>query len=434
MLNADQEIESFDDDTVVELDQSGEDTGVTQDDIDKDPSKDTFENNVYKTSDKDSQTQLLDEEEDDGKKSDDKDQDAKKEEKEEEKKSNDDDKKQKTEKEEKGKEGEDEGKDNEREKQNGSGKSLKIKDGDKTVEISPDSTIKVKVKGKNDFVTVDDLKKNYEGKQAWSEKIESANTKLKEADLKISKFKEEKHEIAGHLQKISEMIDKEDGDPLEAMYYLLDMTGRDVNTYSKRVFDFMEEQIQEMSEMDETEKELYWTRKKLDSINSNQAAKARAAEQEQAHRELIAKVDRLRESHGVSEEQYIQAHDELVKLGIGEENITPEQVINYSAIKPYVEKAESIASQFEDDLSDDEMDELVSETANVMRKRPELSEQESITIAAKMLGYDVETIDDDIDKINEKVGDGAQQAKHNMKHRDKEDPDHIESFDDFDYY
>lgn len=436
MSGAAQSIESFDDTEVIELPQGDKPT-LSEEDIIKDPSMDTFENNVYQNDEKskDSQVQLLDEQDGSEKKGGDDEKDKKsdvedkndgKKEEGEEKKSTDGEKDKSSEEEKKS----EDGKSSETKT---SGKPLKVRDGDKLIDISLDATIKTKVKGKNEFVTLQELRDNYSGKKAWTEEIETAKEKTQLAEDKSLKLQDEKNVLIGHLTKIAGMLDKEDGDPLDALYYLLDMTGRDVNTYSKRIFDYMEGQISEMSDMDQTEKDLYWTKKKLDAINNNQAAKAESAKQEQAQRELVVRIDKLRESQGVSEEQYVQAHDELIKLGYKEEDIKPEQVINYGAMLPFFKRAEDfVIPNFEDDLSDDEMDSLITETANVMRKRPQISDEDAFSIAAKMLGFEVETIDDDIDKLNEKVGNDYQQPGKGMKYKENKTPDHIESFDDFD--
>lgn len=436
------QVETFDDEVVHELPEDGniEQGGpkVSKSEIKEDPSKDTFDNGYYEEKDavdNDSQVSLLDE--NDGKdttkkgEEDEKGKDSKEEEDDEKEKSD-------KEKEEGNKESEEEKKDGEKAEDEGEktpAKKIKIKADDKDYEIPLDATIKTKVKGKNEFVSLEDLRNNYSGSKAWTEEIEAAKSKQQEAEFEIEQLEEEKEEIGGHLEKLGELMDKEDGDPLDALYYLLDMTGRDVNNYSKRVFDFMEEKVEEMSEMDDSEKELYWTKKRLEKINNNQAAKSERQKQEQAQRELVSRVDQIRESHGVSEEGFVQAYDELVNLGISEEEITPQQVVEYSAIKPHVEKAEKIVGQFEDDLDDDGMDELISETASAMRKYPNMSDQDALTFAAKGLGYDVETIDDDINELNEKVGDrrDVEREKQRKVGKKKDDPNHIESFDDFDF-
>lgn len=424
------EIESFDDGKVVELDQTQGQPSVTQQDIAADPSKDTFENSVYQDKvkdtpqkekvDKDNQTAMLEDE--DGS------QDTKEEGKEE--KPEDSAKDEKPEDDGKEKEAQNE----EASKEKPSGKTLRLKDGDKSLDISPEATVKVKVKGKNEFVTIEELKSDYSGRKAWSEEISAAKEKQENAEYQTQKLQEEKGVLIGHLEKIAQMIDDPEKNPLEAFNYLLDITGRDVQTYNKRVFDFMESQIDEMSHMDDVEKELYWTKKKMEAINSNQAAKAESLKQEEAHRELIARVDRLRESQGVSEAQYVEAHGELVKLGLDANQITPEQVVEYSIVKPFVERAESLVEPYMEELGDTEIDNLITEVSSILRKRPDISDEDALSIAARMMGYEMEDVDDHINNLNDKVSETPQASSDDgRKYKASSDPKHIESFDDYDY-
>ena len=406
MSIAAQELDTFADDTPIELPQ---DAGTPV--APENPEDDTFDNGYYPEKkeevDPDSQVKAMEDQEDEKPDPEVKKEEVKVEEKPEE--------------------------EVKEEKETPKGKLLKFKDGEDTVDISPEATIKVKVKGKNEFVTLEDLKADYSGNAAWSEKIAEANQKMEESEQTASVFKEEKQELVGHLEKIAGMLDKESGDPMEALYYLLDMTGRDSNTYSKRVFDFMEEQVQTMSEMDDVEKELYWTKRKLDGLNSNQAAKAETAKSEQTRTELIQKVDRLRESQGVSEEQYVQAHKEMTKNG--HENITPEMVVNYNVMKPHVEKALDLTEQFEEDLGDADMDALVHETALTLRSYPKISDHDAVSISAKKLGFDVETLDDDINELNDKVGNSRYVKNDPVKKAGRKlEENEVESFDDFDEY
>lgn len=405
--------ESFGDNEVIELPE----TGTSAVDIESNPQEDTFSNEVYQDGvDKDSQVSLLEEEKvDDGSQKDEKGGEEKKPEVEGSKKED-----QKS-----------EGKEETEAEEKPAGKTVRFKDGDKSIDISPEATIKVKVKGKSEFVTLEDLKSDYSGRKAWTEDIEVAKTKTADAESRTAKLTEEKQEIAGHLTKIADMLDREDGDPLEALHYLLDITGRDANTYNKRVYDFMQKNVEAMSEMDDVEQELYWNKRKLESIENNQAAKAETIQNENAHRALIQNVDRIRESQDVSEDQYVEAHSELVGLGLSENDIRPEQVVEYAVLKPFAEKAEAITYEYRDELGDDELDALTTEITNVMRKRPTISDEKALSIAAQMLGYEVESVDDHINNLNDK-GTGDTSYKQPTKVAEG-DPNAVESFDDFNY-
>jgi hypothetical protein len=110
------------------------------------------------------------------------------------------------------------------------GKSIRLKEGDKSVDINENATLKVKVKGKNEFVSIADLKKNFSGHQVWDEKIKLADTKLKESEQKAEKFEGQKNAIVSDLRQVVEKMDDAEGNPLDAMKYLLEITGRPVHS------------------------------------------------------------------------------------------------------------------------------------------------------------------------------------------------------------
>jgi hypothetical protein len=316
-----------------------------------------------------------------------------------------------------------------------SAKKIKVKDGDKTVELSDDATVKVKVKGKNQFVSISDLKRDFSGKEAWDADFKKLEEKNQDITLKSQKFEQERNEVAGHLGKIGKILDDEKKNPLDALYYLVDISGRDPLEFNKKVMDYLSDEVRTLDEMDETERKLYWRDKEVAAIRSNQAAKAEQSKQTEAREEQIAKIDKLRESQGVTEEQFVQSYDELKSLGYDEKKITPEAAIEYAVNKPFFEKAEDLTSkhvaELEDSLSDDDMDLFVSEVAKTLRSFPKLSDKKAIEVTLDNLGWDYETDDDELKKLSDEAGDRDGDKKPSPKKVAAKE-DGPESFDDFD--
>lgn len=329
---------------------------------------------------------------------------------------------------------EDEPKDDKKIEDKSSAKKIKVKDGDKVVELSDDATVKVKVKNKNEFVTLADLKRDYSGKKAWDDDFKKLEEKNQDITLKSQKFEQERNEVAGHLKHIGSILDDEKKNPLDALYYLVDISGRDTLEFNKKVMDYLADEVRTLDEMDETERRLYWRDKEVSAIRSNQAAKAEQLKQTEARKEQIAKIDRLRESQGVTEEQFVQSWDELKSLGYDEKQITPEAAVNYAVNKPFFEKAENLVSkhvsELEDSLSDDEMDVFVSEVAKTLKSFPKLSEKKAIEVTLDNLGWDYEAEDEELKKLSNEAGDVGDKKPSPKKVAAKEDGP--ESFDDFD--
>lgn len=390
-------LDTFDDDTVIE---PTEENSFTDSQVSK------LENQDDEPNKKD------DDKEDDKEKEEDKTPDPKEDEKDDEKKS-----------EEKEEDGDEKPK----------GKTLRVKDSEgKIHELDGDSTVKVKVKGKSEFVSIEELKSDYSGRKAWSEEIEQAKEKTKAAEVREERTTRERNEIIGKMEKVASMLDDEEADPLQALYYLVDTTGRDPLAFNKRVMNHMSGEVQKLDGMDETERQLYWSNKEVASIRSNQAAKADQLKQTKAQEDSFAKMNQLRESHGVTEDQFVESNSELISLGHKAEEITPEIIVNYSVMKPHYENSENICGEYEEDLSTNDYDALVDTVALTLKNYPKVSKDKALKISLDQLGYDYEDEDAETKRINDKANaKTAAKVKDSYKYG-QGNADAPESFEDYD--
>ena len=313
------------------------------------------------------------------------------------------------------------------------GKTIRLKNEDGHSDINPDSTVKIKVNGKNEFVSVNDLMSNYSGKVAYDKKFDDLKTQNEDFEKRESVYKQEKGEISNHMQKVVGLIDKVitgEGDPMEALNYLVDFTGRDALTFNKHVMEYMSGEVQKLESLDEVEQELYWKNKEVQQYRNNQAAKAESDANAKTIMERESKVNQLRESHGVTEEQFIQSHTELSELGYSKEQITPEAIVDYSVNKPFFEKAENLTSEYQEDLSDDEMESLISTVAKTLRNYPKLSDEKALELSASSLGWEIEDEDEVFKDLNSRVQEPENKAKRSYQYG-KNDGNTPESFDDF---
>src|SRR5690606_900303 len=231
-----------------------------------------------------------------------------------------------------------------------------------------------------------------------------------------------------------DMLDSEDKNPLEALHYLVDITGRDTLEFSRKVMDYLSDEVRNLDSMDEVERALYWKNKEVETIRNNQAAKAESLNKTKAERERIDQVDRLRESHGVTVEQFVQSSRELESLGYGKEQVTPQAIVNYAVMKPFYEKAELAVKDYEEDLSDTQIESLISTVANTMKNYPRISEQKALEVALESLGWEYD-YEDDFKELNEKTNSAKKVDKaDSYRYGSPKGGSVIETFDDFDEY
>lgn len=317
------------------------------------------------------------------------------------------------------------------------GKTIRVKGEDgEAKDIELDSTVKIKVDGKNEIVSIKELRDNYSGKVAWENKFSEIQEEKRTLESEIKDYKQDKEQIVGHLTEISKMLDDQEKNPLDVLHYLVDMTGRDPLDYSKKVMSFLAEEVRNLDSMDDVERDLYWKNKELDAIRNNQAAKEERESKLSAQREKAQKLNQLRESQGVTEEEFVKSHSELKSLGYSEDEITPEAIVKYAVMKPKFEIAENLVKDYEDDLSDDQIEQLISTVADTLKIYPRISQQKALEVSIEQLGWEYE-MEEDFKELNEKAGPQPKESKKSFgSYRYGQKPsndDHVESFDDFNY-
>lgn len=314
------------------------------------------------------------------------------------------------------------------------GKSIRVKDSEgNPTDLALDSTVKMKVNGKNEIVTVQELRDNYSGKVRYDEKFSDLQSEKETVEKSRDAFQSERNEIVSHLSEISKILDDPDKSPFEALNYLVDMSGRNILDFNKKVMSHMAEEVRNLDGMDDVERDLYWKNKELDAVRSNQAAKDEKATLAKTQRESQEKIDRLRESQGVTEEQFVESHRELKELGYKDDQITSEAIVNYSVMKPHFEKAESMTAEYEEELSDDQTNELISTVANTLKNYPRVSEQKALEISLDLLGWDYER-EEDFKELNKLAGEQPVEKKSFGSYQYGQKTEKVESFDDYEDY
>lgn len=318
------------------------------------------------------------------------------------------------------------------------GKTIRVKDGDEKLDISEDADIPVKIKGRKEFVSLKDLRDNYSGQRAWTEEINTAKQQNADLQEQVQQFEQQKEQTRAHFAKIGEMVHKgfedPEADPLEAMKYLVDLSGRSVLDFEKRMIDHYGRLAGSFSEMSEAEQNLYWTQRENQILKDSQAAKARESEERTAQEQRSQKILQTMERYGISEEDFEAAELQISQQGYDMNQVTAEQICKWSVCAPYFEEAQTLVSQFADDLSDDEVETLISGTVDTMYKIPEISAQEALQMKAKQMGYEIYSEEDIVNDLKNRHKGGEDRLQNRKKSKVAEKHAESRGFESFDDY
>lgn len=294
----------------------------------------------------------------------------------------------------------------------------------KRYEIPEDAEIKVKVNGKSEKVTLTELRDNYSGKVAYDEKFSKFSEDKKGFEADRDTYEQEIDGIRTHLGEVAGLVKKAmsgEANPTDAMGYLLDLMGADTLQYNKALYENMADEFDLYSQMTEVERDSFWTKKENEYLVKKQESLTKTQSDVKSREEYGQKVHSLREAHGVSEENYVSAEQDLKAEG---EEVTPEKVIAAAKLTPLFDTAEGLIEPYLEQMTDTEAAGMIREIAVTMLKTPELTINQVKTLLAEQ--YEVEDV---LSEINAKSAKTKTNIVKNV--RSNQAPDHLESFDDF---
>lgn len=307
-------------------------------------------------------------------------------------------------------------------------KKLRMRMGNELFNVDSDASFKVKVDGENVDVPLQELINNYSGKTAWDKKFTDLGKEKKAFESQVSQFKAKVSEIDSTLAKVIEPLKQKDGNPLDSLLYLVEMSGEDPYNAYRRIMEANLEELGKLYDMSEVERELYFHKKK-DELYTNVAKKRHEKTQkEEVFNQTVQKVDSLRQSFNVTEEQYVEASDELESIfeesGLDVNDITHEAIVDYASLKPHIAVVKELIDPYEENISEEKFGDVVAELSRYLRDGK--ADKKTIQEILKR-NFSVE---EDVKELNTKVYSKGQKAP--VKKTLKQETSKFESFDDWD--
>lgn len=254
-------------------------------------------------------------------------------------------------------------------------KKLKIRMSDGLYGIESDAKVRVKVDGEFQEVPVQDLINNYSGKVAYDKKFTELGQQRKELENINTEVTKTKDFLKETLDTILKKIDDPEADPYDALTFLVEKSGKDPYTVWRRNLEANLETIEKVLEMDPAERKAFFLEKKDEFRTKSDAARMEAYQKEQAFSQAIQKVDSLRQAHGVSEEQYLNALDELEADGQDLSKLSDEQIVDYASLKPHLDKVQDVLEPYQDFIDDAKYAKIVTDFAKSIRSQEMSAEQ-----------------------------------------------------------
>lgn len=287
-------------------------------------------------------------------------------------------------------------------------KKLRMRMGNELFNVDSDSSFKIKIDGEMTDVTTQELINNYAGKTAWDKKFTEIGKEKKTLEFDKAALTKQKDALNNHLQQALTPIKDPNGNPLDSLLYLVEMSGEDPYAAYRRIMEANLDELSSLMDMGETERELYFHKKK-DELHGNVAKKRQEKQgKEQAFNQAVQKVDSLRQTYNVTEDGFVDASEELEGIyadsGLDVNSITDEAIVDYASLKPHITKVKELIAPYEDNISEGKYGDVVAELSRYLRDG---KANEATVKSILKRNFSVE---EDVKELNTKVYQKGQKA------------------------
>lgn len=241
-------------------------------------------------------------------------------------------------------------------------KKLEAKFGEERIEIPQDALFNVKIDGEEQEISLNDLRNNYSGKVAWDKKYSELGNEKRS-------FEEEKTIVEKYINEFAELSGK--GDHLGAMEYLATISGQNPLDFRRSLRNQIIEDHKSMLEMDEFQKEAYETKEENEFLKRQQESQIQRGEEQQSVYELRNQLEEFQKAQSVSDEELVNAYDELNATYEGEVDISTIQEY-IGASRAYAKTEEALSAVTDSTVSD----EVYNQLAEVVMENPDFSNEE----------------------------------------------------------
>ena len=307
----------------------------------------------------------------------------------------------------------------------GSKGKVRIRVGEDIYGLEPSTAVRVKVDGAYQDVPISDLVNNYAGKVAYDKKFSEVANQRKEVEGLKAQVAHKDQYVQKVIGDVRAIVSDKTKDPFEAINYLAELAGVSTVELYKRSMETRLDEVSKLLDMTDVERENYFLKKETDYLRNRSEARAKEELQAVESRKFTDQVDQLRGKHNVSEDQFVEAMDELEQLYGDDPNVklTPEFVVEYAVQRPYLNKSKELVMPFAEEIGEAKLANTIHAIANMMRQygikedalKAELEARFSVTKGVKDLN----------DKLKAK--------KVPAKESKSEQSEKLESFDDFEF-
>ena len=260
-------------------------------------------------------------------------------------------------------------------------KRITAKQGEEDLQLAVNTLFKHKVDGEEVDVDLQELLNNYSGKVSYDKKFQELSSQKKEFESNQSEYKQQIENINKYINGFAEKL--KSNDALGALAYFAEFSGMKPHEFQRELLTQIAPEVERRTLMSPDElkaEELHAENKYLQGL---QESAQMQIQQQQAISELEEEIASVQEAHGISDEAFNNAYDELVEADY-EGDINPQAVAQYYLYNQAFSRADQILLDVDPKLADQEQ--IVESLQEVIMENPSFDNDDLKEIVQEVYG------------------------------------------------
>lgn len=299
---------------------------------------------------------------------------------------------------------------------------IKLRIGDDLYGVEADSVVRYKVDGEWVERPIQEVLNRASGEEALDKKFTDLGKQKKDFETERSQVFQTRDVLKGLVGEVTTILQDQNKNPFDALQILVEKSGQDPYTLWRRSLEASLDEVEKLQGMNESERKAYFLEKKDEFRTKADDARIKVQKEAETNYQAIQQADALRQAQGVSEEQFMEAWDELEAQGT--KNPSNEQIVEYASTKPHIATVQDLLEPHEDKISDSTYPKVVTEFARKLRAKEITPEQLKELIAKDYMDEDLKDL-----TVRKKAITKKQETR-----KDSEQPSGKHTYESFDDY
>jgi len=249
------------------------------------------------------------------------------------------------------------------------------------MEIAANAIFKHKVDGEEVDVELQELLNNYSGKISYDKKFQEFSNTKKEFENYKTQYDNDIDAISKYVNTFRQKMSSEN--PMEALDYFAEFSGMKPHEFRRKLVNAMIPEVNRVSQMSADQYRNEYLKAENNYLQRQQESENARLQAEQSNKELLNEIRQVQEAHNMTEESFLESFQELTQSGY-EGEITPQAVAEYHMHSQAFSKADSILSQVNQNLSNDQK--IVESLQKVIVENPNFDDNDLLDIVQEVYG------------------------------------------------